>query len=67
MNKGLYKHQDRKCIYWYKTWENSTKNSGSTLAIWNYDITSKLWTWVDCEDDEDDSGDLVGAACLAQW
>lgn len=67
MNKGLYKHWDRKSVYWYKTWENSTKNSGSTLAVWNYDLTNSLWDWVNCEDDEEDSGDLIGAACLAQW
>ena len=67
MNKGLYKHIDGKCVYWYKTWKNSSENSGSTLAIWNYGFEDNRWNWVNCVDDEDDCGTLVGAACLAQW
>ena len=67
MNKGLYKHRDGKCIYWYKTWKNSTKNSGATMEIWDYSFTSNVWSWTNSEDDEDDYGQLIGAACLAQW
>lgn len=68
MNKGLYKHRDGKCIYWYKTWKNYSENSGATMAIWDwYYYTDNKWNWSNCEDNEDDYGLLVGAACLAQW
>lgn len=67
MSKGLYKHRDGKCIYWYKTWKNSSKNSGATIIVWNEDFGPDYWTWEDSVDDEDDYGLLVGAACLAQW
>ena len=68
MNKGLYKHVDRIHIYWYKTWKNSSKNFGATIMIWSETVDPDLWTWKDCgDDDEEDSGLLVGAACLAQW
>lgn len=67
MNKGLFKHQDRRCIYFYKTWENSIKNSGVTIAIWDFPMNDNKWSWVNCDDDEDDCGVFIGAACLAQW
>jgi len=67
MNKGLYKHRDGKCLYWYKTWKNSSENSGVTMAIWDYGFIDNIWSWTNCEDDEDDCGQPIGAACLAQW
>ena len=68
MNKGLYKHVNRKYIYWYETWKNSSKNSGSTLAIWKYDTQPNFWSWSNCnEDDEEDNGQLIGSSCLARW
>lgn len=68
MNKGLYKHVDRKCIYWYETWKNSSKNSGSTLAIWKHAMQSNFWSWSNCDDDdEEDNGQLIGSSCLARW
>lgn len=69
MNKGLYKHKDGKCIYWYKKWKNSSENSGVTVAIWGWDLPNdNKWSWINCGDDnEEDSGDCIGAACLAQW
>lgn len=67
MNKGLYKHINRRYIYFYKTWENSIKNSGVTIAIWDLPMNKNKWSWVNCDDDEDDYGVLMGAACLAQW
>ena len=67
MNKSLYKHRDGKCLYYYKTWKNSTKNSGATMVIWDYSSTSYVFSWTNSEDDEDDYGQLIGAACLAQW
>ena len=68
MNKGLYKHRDGQYIYWYETWKNSSKNSGATMAIWDwYSYTDNKWNWSNCEDNEDDYGQLIGAACLAQW
>ena len=67
MNKGLYKHKDGKCLYWYKTWKNSSKNSGATIMLWNEVLDPDYWTWENCGDDEDDCGQLIGAACLAQW
>jgi hypothetical protein len=68
MNKGLYKHKDGKCLYWYKTWKNSSENSGATIAIWGWgDYTDNKWNWSNCSDDEDDCGQPIGAACLAQW
>ena len=68
MNKGLYKHRDGQCIYWYETWKNSSKNSGATMAIWDwYSYTDNKWNWSNCEDAEDDYGQLIGAECLAQW
>ena len=67
MNKSLYKHKNGRCIYWYETWKNSSENSGRTLAIWDCHVYAESWSWENCEDDEDDCGQLIGAACLAQW
>ena len=67
MNKGLYKHKNGRCIYWYKTWKNSSENSGRTLAIWDWYVYAESWSWENLKDDEDDYGQLIGAACLAQW
>lgn len=65
MNKGLYKHVDKRCIYFYKKWKNSAENSGSTIRVWCPPVD--IWTWKNCEDDEDDCGLLVGSSCLVQW
>ena len=68
MNKGLYLYSGSSVVYWYKTWKNSSENSGVTMAIWDWgDYTDNKWNWSNCSDDDDDYGQLVGAACLAQW
>ncbi len=67
MNKGLYKHVDKRCIYFYKKWKNSAENSGSTIRVWCPPSEVDIWNWNNCEDDEDDYGLLVGSTCLVQW
>lgn len=67
MNKGLYKHIDRRSLYWYESWKNSAENSGATILIWDEKLGPGKWTWSNSEDDEEDCGTLVGAACLVQW
>ena len=61
MNKGLYKNSGDSIIFWYKTWKNSSENSGASIDFKHSDC----WTWEDWYDE--DRRYLVGAACLAQW
>ncbi len=65
MNKGLYKEYEY--IYWYKTWKNSSENSGTTITIETLTSDCEIWTWENWWVDEREGRDLIGAACLAQW
>ena len=61
MNKSLYKYSNTSVIFWYKTWKNSSENSGASLDFEDVDF----WTW---ENWDDDTGRyFIGVACLAQW
>ena len=61
MNKGLYLYSGGPVVYWYKTWKNSSENSGATLDLEDADF----WTWENWSDETRRC--LIGAACLAQW
>jgi hypothetical protein len=61
MNKSLYKYSNTSVIFWYKTWENSSENSGASLDFEDVDF----WTWGNWDDDT--GRYFIGAACLAQW
>jgi len=61
INKGLYRYSNTSVILWYKTWKNSSENSGASIDF----INSDFWTWENW--DGDTMGCLVGAACLVQW
>lgn len=61
MDKGLYLYSGSSVVYWYKTWKNSSENSGVSI-----DIKDRAFlTWDNWSNNE--WGLLVGAACLAQW
>ena len=61
MNKGLYLYSGGPVVYWYKTWKNSSENSGASIDFENVGF----WTWENWDDEE--WGLLIGATCLAQW
>ena len=63
MNKGLYK--EREYYYFYKSWKNSSRNSGITFVLEGSDGEFETWGWKDWT--SDDYPLLIGATCLARW
>lgn len=63
MNKGLYK--EGVYYYFYKTRKNSSKNSGVTFILESDVENFETWDWENWVTDE--TPQLLGAACLAQW
>ena len=62
MNKGLYKADGH--LYWYKTWENSTENSGESLSLELHVDTFERFYW---NNYYNPLRPMVGTECLAQW
>lgn len=62
MNKGLYKGDGY--VYWYKTWKNSSENSGASLSLEFHDDMFGNFEWENCHLP---GKQPIGAACLAQW
>lgn len=63
MNKGLYKEGEY--YYFYKFWENSSKNFGVTFVLESDTEKFIAWDWKNWIGSGDPQ--LIGAACLAQW
>lgn len=62
MNKGLYKGDGH--LYWYKTWKNTSENSGASLSLEIHSATFEEFTW---DNFYRPDRQPIGAACLAQW